>query len=125
MAFTTVTANKILNKVIKGTDFTPASTLYLALYTADPGEAGTSNEVSGGSYARQAVTFGTVATKAVSNSATIDFASMPAATVTHVGLWSAASGGDFWWGGALAASKTTTAGDTLRVNTGDLDVTLT
>lgn len=124
MPFTTVTANKILDKILKNTDFTQATALYASLHTADPGESGT-NEVTGGTYGRQAISFNTAATKATTNTATIDFTLMPVATVTHVGLWSAASGGTFWWGGTLTASKTTAAGDTLRIAAADFDVTLT
>ncbi len=61
------------------------------------GDPGTNgaSEVSGGSYARQSASFG------------------------------ALNAGNFLWGGALTAPKTTTAGDTLQIAIGDLDVTLT
>jgi hypothetical protein len=124
MSFTTATANNILNKILKNTDFTPATTLYVSLHTGDPGETGTS-EATGGSYARQAITFGTISAKSGANSADINFTSMPAATLTHIGLWSAATGCTFWWGGSLAASKTVNAGDTFKLAAGAVTVTLT
>lgn len=125
MPFLTTVANQILTKILKNTDFTHPTALYMALFTADPGETGASNEVSGGSYARQSIAFGTAATKTISNSGAINFTGMPAATVTHWGLFSASSGGTFWWGGALTASKTTGAGDTLNFAIGEVDITLT
>lgn len=124
MAFTTATANKILDKILKNTDFTPATTLYVSLHTADPADTG-ANEVTGGSYARQLATFNSAATKATTNVANVDFALMPAVTVTHVGIWSASTVGTFWWGGPLTASKVVPAGETFRISAADLDVTLT
>ena len=114
--------NKILDKVLSNTDFT-VTTVYVSLHTADPGETG-GNEVSGGSYARQSAAFGSASAGTASNSATLSFTDMPAATITHVGLWDASTAGNFLWGGALTASKTTNAGDTFQIAAGDLDVSL-
>lgn len=114
--------NKLLDKSFRATDFT-VTTAYVSLHTADPGETGAS-EVTGGSYARQAGTFGVASARGTDNTGNIDFVSMPAATVTHVGIWDAVSAGNFLWGGALDASKTTNSGDTFRFNTGELNVTI-
>jgi hypothetical protein len=113
---------KILDKVFNNTDFT-VTTPYVSLHTADPGETGAS-EATGGSYARQSASFGAAASGAIANDAAISFTAMPAATITHVGVWDASTAGNFLWGGALAASKTTNSGDTFTIPTGDLDVTL-
>jgi len=69
---------------------------YASLHAASPGESGAS-EVTGGSpaYARKAITMGAAATgsMAASNQPVFD---VPAGTtVTHVGFWSAVSGGTF------------------------------
>lgn len=114
--------NKILDKVYRNVDFT-VSAVYVSLHTSDPGETG-ANEVSGGGYARQSATFTTASNGATENSSTIEFTNMPATTVTHVGIWDAASAGNFLWGGALTSSKNVNAGDTFRIPAGDLDVTL-
>lgn len=124
MAFKTTVANQILDKILKNTDFTPASALYISLHAGDPGETGT-NEVTGGSYIRKVATFNSAATKATSNVAAVTYTGMPATTVTHVGIWSADTGGAFWWGGALSPSKSVGAGDTFQIAAGDLDVALT
>jgi hypothetical protein len=124
MAFTTATANKILDKILKNADFTPATALYVSLHIGDPGDAG-ANEVTGGSYARQPIAFGTVAAKGCSNSADINFTLMPTATITHIGIWSASTAGTFWWGGPLGANKTVGAGDTFKLAAAAVTVTLT
>lgn len=117
--------NKILDYVYKGTAFTVNPT-YVSLHTADPGETGAS-EVTGASYARQQVAaagWAVAASGATSNLNVIQFVSMPAVTVTHVGIWDALSGGNFLWGGALTASRVVEAGQTARIPIGDLDISL-
>lgn len=124
MPFTTTTANKIIDKLLRNTDFVHPSAIYVSLHAGDPGQTG-ANEVTGGGYSRKLATFSAAANKATSNTTDIEFPDMPTATITHVGLWSAASGGNFWWGGSLTVSKALTTGDTLKIPAGDLDVTLT
>ena len=113
---------KILDAIFNNTSLA-VTTPYVSLHTADPGETGAS-EASGGSYARQSASFGAASGGAISNDAAISFTGMPAATITHVGVWDASTAGNFLWGGALTASKTTNAGDTFTIASGDLDVTL-
>jgi len=40
--------NKIIDHMLRGQAFTPPSTIYLALYTVAPTDAGGGTEVSGG-----------------------------------------------------------------------------
>lgn len=128
MSFSNYLEEKVLNHVFGGTTYTQPSAVYCSTHTADPGETGAS-ESTGGSYARQAITFAAASnpggTKATS--ADLVFASMPASTITHVGIWdSATTGGsnNFLVGGALAASKTLNSGDTFRITSGNLTVSL-
>ena len=107
--------------------FAENTTYYLALFTADPGESGaTTNEVSGGSYARQAVTFGTPSSGSVSNSAAIEFPTATGSwgTVTHWGLCDAATSGNVWWVGAITTPKAISTGDIYRVPIGNLTLTM-
>lgn len=113
---------ELLDAVFNAGAFSVA-TPYVSLHTGDPGETGAS-EASGGSYVRQSGSFSAAASGATANDAAIEFSSMPAATLTHVGVWDAETAGNFLWGGALTASKTTNAGDTFQIAIGDLDVTL-
>ena len=48
------------NIITDSLNLVKAGTPYLALYTNDPTAADTGTEVSGGSYARQAITFGAI-----------------------------------------------------------------
>ena len=113
---------KLLDAVFNAAAFSVA-TPYISLHTADPGETGAS-EVTSGSYARQSGSFTVAAAGALDNDAILDFTSMPAVTVTHVGVWDAAVAGNFLWGGTLSASKVINSGDTFRFPVGDFDITL-
>lgn len=125
MSLSDFAENELLDALVNNGSFAGGATVYVSLHTADPGEDG-SNEASGGSYARQASGgFAAAAGGTTDNDAVIDFTSMPAETLTHVGIWDAVSAGNFLIGGALSASRTTNAGDTFRIAAGDLDVTLT
>jgi hypothetical protein len=94
MGYTNAGKNLMLD-ALKGTNPTVAIA-YASLHTAAPGESGTS-EVTGGSpaYARKSVTFGTPSNgqMAATNQPVFDVPG--GTTVTHVGFWSAVSGGTF------------------------------
>ena len=102
-----------------------AGSLYVALHTADPTDAGnqTTSEASYTGYARVAVarTGGgwTVSGNQVSNTATVQFGECTAgsATVTHFSVGLLASGaGDILYSGALSASRAVSAGITPLFN---------
>lgn len=65
--------NSLLNHLLRNTAYTPAATLYVALFTTNPTDAGPGTEVSGGAYARQVVTFGAASGGTVTNSNAITF----------------------------------------------------
>ena len=125
MALSAYLRDKLLDHFLKGTAYTAPTNIYVSLHTADPGTTG-ANEAAGGSYARQIGTSAFAAASAGSkaSNAVIEFAGMPAATLTHVGVWDASSAGNFLVGGALSASKTTNSGDTFRLPSGQLTVSL-
>ena len=122
---------KLLDHVFGAAAYTPPVTLYVALYTAAPTDAGGGTEVAGGSYARQAITnnatnFPAAAAGLKSNGTAISF---PAATgtwglVVAAALMDAASGGNQLGWGTLAVSKQIDPGDTFVIPIGDLDITL-
>lgn len=124
MALSTYIANKILDAILNATTLTGITNVYISLHTADPGLTGAS-EVTGGSYARQLASFETAASKASQTDAVIEFAGMPTATITHIGIWDAASAGNFLWGGVNSGSQSVSAGNTFRLASGALDVSLT
>lgn len=120
--------NAILDHMVRGQAFTPPTVVYLSLHTADPGDTGSpSNEVTntgGSTYARvgigtgQSFTFAAAASGQMTlSSGTPEFGGangMPAATVTHLGIYDASTSGNLLWSGALATARTVAAGDYLR-----------
>lgn len=125
MSFSNTYETHVLNYVFTTTSVTRPTAWYLALFTATPGEGDSGTEVSGGGYARQSATF-TVSGNTASNSGAIEFPTATAAygTVSHVGIYTASTGGDLIAYAALSTSKTIDTGDVFRVPDGDLDVTL-
>ena len=122
--------NKLLDHVLGAATYTPPVTVYIALYTVAPSDAGGGTEVTGGSYARVAVTnnatnFPAATAGAKSNGTVITF---PAATaswgtvVAHAEL-DAPTGGNFLYWGDLTVSKAINSGDTASFAVGDLDFT--
>lgn len=110
MGVSTARANAILDDLFNN----GGGDIYISLHTGDPGTTG-ANEVTGGSYARQQVPFNAAASKSAVNTSAINFTLMPTATVTHIGVWDASSGGNFECGGALSTSITKSAGQTLTL----------
>ncbi len=97
-------------------------TPHLALYINNPGAGNTGVEVTGGTYARQPITFGAVSGAAISNTNLIEFEGMPTVTATHYGIFDSASGGNLKVYGLIEDPIVATAGDTAQFNIGDLDV---
>lgn len=101
-------------------DETLTGTLTVALYTVAPGEAGGGTEVTGGSYARQSITFSAAATvsgtSTAKNSADVLF---PVATGNYGVVVAAAvfNGSDMVWYGNLTTSRTVNSGDQFRFAT--------
>lgn len=116
--------NALLSHVLRHVSLTSPTTVYLAAYTSSPTANDTGTEVTGGSYARQAVAFNAPASGVATNSGDLNFAAMPTATVTYVGLRDALTGGNLLFWGALAAPRVLAAGDTFTVRAGDLNVSL-
>jgi hypothetical protein len=109
---------KLIDHLLRGIAFTPPSTLYISLHTGDPGEAG-ANELSAGGYARHTYTSGTTKWSNVSgtskNSVLITFPVSTSSwgTITHFGIWDAATGGNLLFSGALTNSRAVSLGDTV------------
>lgn len=107
----------------------PLTSLYVALHTADPGEAGTqsTNEISYTGYARVAVTRGsgafTVTGNSVSPASVINFGMRTdtgaSVTATHFSIGVAASGATkYLYAGALSPTITITQNVTPQLGTG-------
>lgn len=118
--------NAVINAVLRNTSYTSPTTVYVGLYTSDPGEGNTGTEVSGGSYARTAVTFGAPSNGVSTNSASVTFPTATGTwgTVTHIGILDALTSGNLLYYTPLDASKSIASGDVFTISTGNLSVTM-
>ena len=127
MSFSNTYETNVLTWTFTAGAVTRPTAWYLALFTTNPAEDGSGTEVSGTgtAYVRQSVSF-TVSGNTASNSAAVEFPTATASygTVTHVGVYDASSGGNLIAYAALTTSKAIDTGDVLRINAGELDVTL-
>jgi hypothetical protein len=122
--------NKLIDAICRGQSFTAPANVFISLHTANPTDAGSGAEVSGGAYGRVAVAAtlanfsgtqgaGTTAASSgtggqVSNNNAITFVAPSGGnwgTVTHFGMWTAVTGGSLLMYGALSTPRTINSGD--------------
>lgn len=133
--------NKLVDQLFRGQSAPTTSTLYVGLLTSAPSDSGGGTEVSGGSYARVAVTSSTAnwagtqsagSTTAssgtggqTSNNVALTFPTPTAGwgTVTHFGIYDASSGGNLLFWGSLTISKTVNQADTVTFPAASLSIT--
>lgn len=129
---TNYTENALLDGFL-GDDHTSAfgATVYLALFTATPGDTGGGTEVSTGSYARVSMTnndtnWPNASSGQKPNGTVITFptASADWGTVTHWGVYSASTAGTLYWYGTIGTSRDVVNGDGVFFPVGGLIVTL-
>ena len=124
----------VLNALLRGTNFVAptVASLRLALFSADPTDAGNVNELATGTwYARQATGAFTApapsgSAQAVNNVASVTFPAVTGAavTVTHVGIFDAATAGNMLFSAPMTSSKTLQVGDVLSFAPGTLVASL-
>jgi hypothetical protein len=124
--FSNFLENALINATLRATTYTSPATVYVSLYTTDPTDADSGTEVSGGSYARTAVTMGAPSNGVSTNSADVTFPTATASwgTVTHIGIHDASTSGNLLFHTPLDTSKTIDSGDIFKIETGNLSVTL-
>lgn len=120
MSFSNAAETAVLNQIFVGTalPWNANTNLWLALYTSDPGEAGTAttNETAYGGYARVSVSRSsgfTVSNPTISNAALAQFpvCSSGSSTVTHCAIVDSSSGaGNIIVSGALNSSVAVATG---------------
>jgi hypothetical protein len=123
--------NKLLEHSVGKTSFTMPS-VWLALFTAAPGESGGGTEVSGGSYARLALAgadWASASGGSISNANALTFATATADWGTIVGIAlidssSAAGSNNYLWYGTLTTNRAVQTGDTFRFAAGTLTLSL-
>jgi hypothetical protein len=116
--------NKLIDHSLGTTTFTKPTTIYAALYTVAPSDSSAGTEVTGGSYARQTITFSAASSGSASNNTNVDFNTMPASTVVAVAVLDASTAGNVLFWGTLTTNRTVTAGDSIRIASGALVVSL-
>lgn len=140
--FTNFAENKILDAIFRGQALGVPATFHIGLLTANPNDGTTLTEVSGGSYARVAVTSslanwsgtqgaGTTAVSSgtggqISNNVALTYPTPTAdwGNVTHIAFFSASSGGDPWVSGQLSQAKNCVSGVEVRWDAGQLILTI-
>ena len=140
--FTNYLEDKIINHLFgdatgtSGADhYTAPTTWYVGLQTASPSDSAGGTEVSGGGYARQSVawtlTSGGVAQASNTSAITFPTATTDWGTVTHAGIYDAATSGnlvayetltkaDF----STANPKTVNTGDIMKLDSANIKLTL-
>jgi len=118
--------NALINATLRNTTYTSPATVYVSLWTSDPTDAGSGTEVSGGSYARTAVTMGAPSNGVSLNSADVTFPTATASwgTVGWIGINDAQTSGNLLYHTALDTSKAIDSGDIFKIASGNLSVTL-
>lgn len=117
-AFSNYMEEKIVEHFLRNNAITPPTTVYLALFESDPGEASGGTETAYTGYARQASAWTALdASGQTKNSGAITFPAngnaSASATITHIVLYDAASAGNRLLYAPLTASKTLNVGDVL------------
>lgn len=128
--------NKLVDHLFRSISFAAPSTLYLALFTANPTDSTAGTECAGTGYARIAVAPGTTnwantqasgtsassgTTGTTSNLLTITFSASAGAgwgTITGFALCDASSAGNELWYGALTVNKLINTGDVVDFQPG-------
>jgi len=117
--------NEILDHILSVGSYTMPSAVYVGLSTGSFNDDNSGTELTGNNYSRVAATFSAAASGTTSNSAAIEFAAATGSwgSVSHFGIFDAASSGNLLIHGAFTVAKTIASGDILKIPTGDLDIT--
>lgn len=126
MSMSNYLENALINATLRGVSYTSPATVYITLYTSDPTESDSGTEVSGGSYARQAITFGAPTDGTTTNSDNVTFPEATAdwGTVTHFGIKDASTAGNLLYSAALTTPQVINTGGVLQFPIGQITVTL-
>jgi len=124
-SFTDYLEDELLDHVFANAAYTSPTTVYLALFTANPTDAGGGTEVTGAGYVRQSISFGTASGGTISNDTAVSFTASGGnyGTVTGVAIMDASTAGNMLaWDAITSATVNDT--DTLEFAVGDIDVSL-
>jgi hypothetical protein len=119
--FSSAIATAILDAIGNATAYSETE-IWIKLHTGAPGSAGTANAAT--ETTRKQVSFGAAAAAAMANDTAISWTTIAGSEdATHVTLWDDETAGNFVGSGTMTANAYT-AGDTLTIPIGDLDLTI-
>lgn len=129
-ALTNYGENLLINNLLRGQSVTIPN-VYLAIFTANPGEDGSQvSEVSGSGYARVDITgnggFTSPIDGRVTTNQDIEFPTATGAwgTITHAGIMDAATGGNMLCYVQSDTPRDVLIGDAVRVRAGEMTFTI-
>jgi len=117
--------NSVLDAVFRGEGL-QYNNVYISLHTGDPDGNG-QNELAGNNYARQETSpsdWTPADARETENANIIEFDELPAATISHVGVWDSLENGEFLWGGALDETQEVSEGDVVRFSVGEITASI-
>ena len=124
--------NKLIDFILRGISYSPASTLYVALCTAAPTDSSTGStisEINGGNYTRRSLVCNTTnwtasVTTGTSNNATaIEWLGVTwSGTVSHVAICDSLTSGNMLFYSALSSSQTVASGDSISFGINGLSI---
>jgi hypothetical protein len=123
---------KLLDHALGTTTFTKPTTVYVALFTADPTDPGSyTNEIAttgSTAYARQSITFSAASSGSAVSNATVTFPTATATwgTVSHMAIVDGATrgAGNVLFYGPVTTSKLIETGDTFQITSGNVTISL-
>ena len=122
MPYTDAAKNIMLNALARGIAPDTDGINKVSLHTASPGSTGT-NEVTGGSYARQTITWNAASAGAIDDSNAPVFDVPAGTTVAFVGFWYDSAGGNEAFAGYVdVADEVFTNAGTYTLTDADLDL---
>lgn len=121
------TENELLDHIFNGAGaaYTPPTTVYLGLSTADPLDTGAGlAEPVGMNYARKAITFSAAASRAIAQNADVQFdqASGTWGLITHYATFDAVSSGNMTGHGSFGTPKNVISGNAPEVESGEVNI---
>ena len=125
--FSNYSENLVINVLLRAASHTGATDVYVGLYTTDPTDGNTGDELPfAGAYARQVVDFSAPVDGVSSNSSAIEFPQATAnwGTVGWIGILDAAASGNLIAHSPLDVSKTIDSGDIFKIATSNLTITV-
>ena len=123
-------SGRLLDHATGAAPYTAPTTLYLCLFSADPGELGSfANEIAGNAYARQVIGYAAQVDQETANTLDVLFPDAdPGAypDVTHMGVADALTGGNLLWHTDIEeGSVSIPAGAAFRLRAGQFTLTET